>query len=103
VSEHLLSRAQARRIAVQAQLLDAHRPEDLSRRVTQRFPHALVVHHRAAVSAETSRTKIVTAAHDPLDVTADFLAHVTGHGPTPAEVEVLRRAYEDVAAMERSA
>ena len=28
---------------------DAHRPEDLYRRVKQRFPHALVVHHRAAV------------------------------------------------------
>ena len=82
---------------------DAHRPEDLYRRVKQRFPHALVVHHRAAQSAESSRAAVVTAAHDPLDVTADFLAHVTGHGPTPAEADVLRRAYEDVAAMERSA
>ena len=34
---------------------DAHRPEDLYRRVKQRFPHALVVHHRAAQSAESSR------------------------------------------------
>ncbi|GEK22973.1 exonuclease SbcCD subunit D [Cellulomonas xylanilytica] len=82
---------------------DPHRPEDLYRRVKQRFPHALVVHHRAAPSAGSSRTAVVTAAHDPLDVTADFLAHVTGHGPTPAEADVLRRAYEDVAGWERSA
>lgn len=82
---------------------DPHRPEDLYRRVKQRFPHALVVHHRAAVSPGASRAAVVTAAHDPLDVAADFLAHVTGRGPTPAEADVLRRAYEDVAAMERSA
>ena len=82
---------------------DAHRPDDLFRQVKQRFPHALVVHHRPADSASSSRTAVVTAAHDPLDVAADFLAHVTGHGPTPAEADVLRRAYEDVAAMERSA
>ena len=82
---------------------DAHRPQDLYRRVKQRFPHALVVQHRPAEAAAPSRTTVVTAAHDPLDVTADFLAHVTGHRPTPDEVDVLRRAYEDVAAIERSA
>lgn len=82
---------------------DAHRPQDLYRRVKQRFPHALVVQHRAGEQPGTSRAAVITAAHDPLDVTADFLAHVTGHRPTPAEVDVLRRAYEDVAAIERSA
>lgn len=82
---------------------DAHRPEDLYRRVKQRFPHALVIQHRAAEPARGPRHSVITAAHDPLDVTADFLAHVTGHRPTPAEADVLRRAYEDVAAIERSA
>jgi exonuclease SbcD len=88
---------------VRVTVTDAHRPDDLYRRVKQRFPHALVVQHRAAEPAGASRAAVVTAAHDPLDVAADFLAHVTGHGPTPAEAAVLRRAYEDVAAMERSA
>ncbi|WP_421735788.1 exonuclease SbcCD subunit D [Cellulomonas sp.] len=82
---------------------DAHRPDDLYRRVKQRFPHALVVQHRAAEAVGTERAAVITAAHDPLDVAADFLTHVTGRGPTPAEAAVLRRAYEDVAAMERSA
>ena len=82
---------------------DTHRPEDLYRRVKQRFPHALVVHHRAAHAEGASRASVITAAHDPLDVTADFLTHITGHGPTAAEAAVLRRAYEDVAAAERSA
>ncbi len=82
---------------------DAHRPTDLYRRVKQRFPHALVVQHRAVEPATSARAAVITAAHDPLDVAADFLAHVTGHRPTPAEADVLRRAYEDVAAIERSA
>ncbi|KQY46288.1 exonuclease SbcCD subunit D [Cellulomonas sp. Root137] len=82
---------------------DAHRPDDLYRRIKQRFPHALVVQHRAAETAGVARATVVTAAHDPLVVAADFLTHVTGHGPTPAEAAVLRRAYEDVTAMERSA
>ena len=58
---------------------------------------------KSAVTSRGSCAAVITAAHDPLDVAADFLAHVTGHRPTPVEADVLRRAYEDVAAMERSA
>ncbi|WP_449385998.1 exonuclease SbcCD subunit D [Cellulomonas soli] len=83
---------------------DPHRPQDLFRRVRDRFPHALVVQHRAAGGADgPSRAATVTAAHDPLEVAADFVAHVTGAPATPAELAVLRRAYESVAASERSA
>ncbi|GAA3800828.1 exonuclease SbcCD subunit D [Cellulomonas soli] len=83
---------------------DAHRPADLFRRVRDRFPHALVVQHRPAGGAEEpSRAAAVTAAQDPLDVAADFVAHVTGAAATPDELAVLRRAYESVAAAERSA
>lgn len=83
---------------------DPHRPTDLFRRVRDRFPHALVVQHRAAGADEGgSRAAAVTAAHDPLEVAADFVAHVTGSEATAAELAVLRRAYESVAAAERSA
>ncbi|WP_426593950.1 exonuclease SbcCD subunit D [Cellulomonas sp. McL0617] len=82
---------------VRVTVTDAHRPQDLFRRVRARFRHALVVQHVPAAVAGRPRPSVVTAAHDPLDVAADFLAHVTGRGPTPAEVAVLRRAYEDVA------
>ncbi|MBO3101038.1 exonuclease SbcCD subunit D [Cellulomonas fengjieae] len=88
---------------VRVTVTDAHRPDDLYRRVKQRFAHALVVQHRAVGPAVASHAAVVTAAHDPLDVAADFLAHVTGCRPTSAEADVLRRAYEDVTAMERSA
>ena len=83
---------------------DAHRPADLFRRVRDRFPHALVVAAPARRgAAEPSRAAAVTAAQDPLDVAADFVAHVTGAAATPDELAVLRRAYESVAAAERSA
>ena len=88
---------------VRVTVTDERRPQDLFRRVRARFPHALVVQHVAAAAPGRHRPAAVTAAHDPLDVAADFLAHVTGHGPTPAEAAVLRRAYEDVADAEKSA
>jgi exonuclease SbcD len=82
---------------VRVTVTDEHRPQDLFRRVRARFPHALVVQHLPAAVPGRARAAMVTAAHDPLDVAADFLTHVSGRGPTPAEVAVLRRAYEDVA------
>jgi exonuclease SbcD len=36
-------------------------------------------------------------------VSAQFVRHVTGRAPSADELAVLRRAYEDVAAAERSA
>lgn len=81
---------------------DEQRPADLLPRVRAALPHALVVEHRS--SAPRSReAAAVTAARDPLEVAAEFVAHVTGAQPTPAEAAVLRRAYEDVLATERSA
>ena len=38
-----------------------------------------------------------------LQVAAQFVRHVTGAGPAPAEAAVLRRAYEDVVGAERGA
>ena len=88
---------------VRVTVTDAHRPQDLFRRVRTRFPHALVVQHVAAAAVGSPRSAVITSAHDPLAVAADFLTHVTGQGPTPAEVAVLRRAYEDIADAEKSA
>jgi exonuclease SbcD len=82
---------------------DAARPADLHARVRDRFPHALVVEHRPAVVAERSGAREVTSASDPLQVAGDFVEHVTGAPPTAEELAVLRRAYEDVLAAERSA
>nr|WP_297423514.1 exonuclease SbcCD subunit D [uncultured Actinotalea sp.] len=82
---------------------DAVRPADLHARVRTRFPHALVVEHRPGVTAERSPARVVTSASDPLQVAGEFVEHVTGAPPTTVELAVLRRAYEDVLAAERSA
>lgn len=82
---------------------DRARPAELVARVRARFPHALVVEHRPVDALDIGRSRLVTAAHDPLDVVAEFVEHVTGAAPTPPEAAVLRRAYEDVLAAGRSA
>ncbi|WP_199422532.1 exonuclease SbcCD subunit D [Actinotalea solisilvae] len=82
---------------------DAARPTELYARVRQRFPHALAVEHRPVGGAARLRAAAVTTASDPLDVAAAFVEHVTGAAPSEAERAVLRRAYEDVLAAERSA
>ncbi len=87
---------------VRVVVTDDARPADLHSRVRDRFPHVLAVEHRPA-SRTTASPAPVTAAQDPLEVAAEFVAHVTGGRPTDAEAAVLRRAYEDVLAAERSA
>ncbi|CAN5216417.1 exonuclease SbcCD subunit D [soil metagenome] len=83
---------------------DAHRPADLYRRVKERFAHALVIQHRPPKRAsDRAGATVVTPANDPLVVAAEFVVHVTGAEPTDAELAVLRRAYEQVTAGERSA
>lgn len=83
---------------------DAHRPADLYRRVKERFPHALVIQHRPPErTSDRVGATVVTSANDPLLVAAEFVVHVTGVEATDAELAVLRRAYEQVTADERSA
>jgi exonuclease SbcD len=88
---------------VRVTVTDAHRPTDLYRRVRGRFPHALVVQHQPPAREAGPRAVEVTAARDPLEVAAEFVEHVSGARPTPAEAAALRRAYEDAAQAERSA
>ncbi len=89
---------------VRVTVTDSARPADLQRRVRAHFPHALVVMHApTGAGPGASRAVAVGAGSDPLDVAAQFVRHVTGAPPSPAEVAVLRRAYEDVTAAERSA
>ncbi|MEV7974257.1 exonuclease SbcCD subunit D [Cellulomonas sp. NPDC089187] len=88
---------------VRVTVTDPARPGDLFRRVKARFPHALVIQHQPPVSALTRNTATITPGRDPLEVVGDFIAHVGGAAPTPQEAAVLRTAYEQVIAAERSA
>jgi exonuclease SbcD len=88
---------------VRVVVTDAARPPELFARVRRRFPHALVVQHRPPVSRPSGSSVAVTAAHDPLEVAAEFVEHVTGGRPSVAETTALRDALEHVAGLERSA
>ncbi|GAA2721270.1 exonuclease SbcCD subunit D [Cellulomonas aerilata] len=88
---------------VRVVVTDAARPAELFARVRRRFPHALVVQHRPPAVGARSSSVAVTAAHDPVQVAAEFVEHVTGGRPSDAEAAVLRAAFEHVAGLERSA
>ncbi|MDO8106069.1 exonuclease SbcCD subunit D [Isoptericola sp. b441] len=74
---------------------DDRRPPDLYARVRAAFPHALSVEHRPARTAAPPSVA-VTPTRDPVELLAEFVAHVTGAEPDPAELAVLTRAYEAV-------
>ena len=83
---------------------DPLRPQEMNARLKATFPHALVMLHRpAGERARESITLSVTAASDPVAVAGDFVAHVSGLVPSPAEADVLRSAFEAALAAERSA
>lgn len=88
---------------VRVTVTDAHRPADLQPRVRARFARALQVLHVPAEGAGVSRAVEVGAASDPFEVALDFVHHVTGAPASPDEAAVLRGAYEDVCAGQRSA
>lgn len=83
---------------------DPTRPEYLWEKVRDLFPHVLVLTHEpAGRDAAAAGSREVTAATDPLDVLADFVAAAGGEPATEAELLVLREAYEAALAMDRSA
>lgn len=88
---------------LRAVVTDPVRPPELHARLKARFPHLLVTEHRPPAGAARGGPAAVTATRDPVEVTAEFVAHVTGAPPTEAELAVLRAAYEDVLRAEASA
>ncbi|RXR22724.1 exonuclease subunit SbcD [Oerskovia turbata] len=82
---------------------DPARPTEMYARVRARFPHALQVQHRPPVTAEREVISVVGQGRDPLEVTHEFVQHVTGTGPDQAERAALRTALERALASERSA
>jgi len=82
---------------------DPARPTEMYARVRARFPHALQVQHRPPVTAEREVISVVGQGRDPLEVTHEFVQHVTGTGPDEAEGAALRTALERALASERSA
>lgn len=82
---------------------DPVHPAHLVARVREALPHALVVLHEPEGRVEGVRSRVVDATTDPLEVAADFVEYATGAAPTEAEALVMRQAYEQALAADRSA
>ncbi|WP_418605243.1 exonuclease SbcCD subunit D [Georgenia sp. SUBG003] len=82
---------------------DDVRPDQMWARISRRFPHALVVQHNPARTAQRPGASRVGPQQDPLEVAAQFLRAAGGRPPGPGELAALRDAYESVLAEQRSA
>jgi exonuclease SbcD len=83
-------------------VVDKSRPPGLMATIKEHFPHALHVSFETVQSVARAQSLEITAAHQPFDVTALFVTHVTGAAPDDAEQSVLREAVQKVLARERN-
>ncbi|MFF5445368.1 exonuclease SbcCD subunit D [Streptomyces sp. NPDC012888] len=83
---------------VEAVLTDPVRPQDPMARVAARFPHTLSLAfdpEDRPEDTDATYAQRVTGRTDQ-EIAEDFVAHVRGGAPDPAEREVLRQAFEQV-------
>ncbi|MBO3724604.1 exonuclease subunit SbcD [Actinomyces bowdenii] len=82
-------------------ILTGDRPPGALAALKAHFPGLLAFHHEAP-QPPRGRRAAVTAAADPLEISAGFLDDVGRRSPSAAEREVLRSAYESALAAGRS-
>ncbi|MBF0697154.1 metallophosphoesterase family protein [Actinomyces bowdenii] len=82
-------------------ILSGERPPSALARLKAHFPGLLAFSHQAPERPRGERVA-VTAAADPLEISAGFLDDVGQRAPSRAEREVLRLAYESALAAGRS-
>ncbi|MFD6419376.1 exonuclease SbcCD subunit D [Streptomyces sp. NPDC060194] len=102
LDEVLADPAHARHAAawLEVTLTDPQRPEDAMARLTERFPHVLSLlfaPERPDGDPRASYAQRLRGRGDH-EIADDFVAHVRGAGPDPAERAVLHAAFDDVRA-----
>lgn len=81
---------------IKAVVTDPARPAHLQEQLRDAYPHLLLTEYAPEGREARDATPVVRREQNPLEVMDDFLAHVTGAAPTPAEHDVLDRAYTAV-------
>ena len=81
---------------LKAVVTDPARPAHLQEQLREAFPHLLLTEYAPEGRQAREGTPVVRREQNPLEVMDEFLAHVTGAAPTPAEHDVLDRAYAAV-------
>jgi len=95
--EHILTHAEAHGGDwLKAVVTDPARPAHLQEQLREAFPHLLLTEYAPEGRDAREGTPVVRREQNPLEVMDEFLAHVTGAAPTPAEHDVLDRAYTAV-------
>jgi exonuclease SbcD len=87
---------------VHVTVVDKSRPPGLMATIKEHFPYALHVSFEPAHTASRSRSLEITTAHQPFDVTARFIEHVTGDAPGNAERSVLHDVVQKVLTEQRN-
>lgn len=83
---------------LKAIITDTARPAHLQETLRAAYPHLLLTEYRPAGRPVTAAAPVVARGADPVEVMDEFLAHVTGAPPTPAEHRVLEDAYSQARA-----
>lgn len=81
---------------LKAVVTDPARPAHLQEQLREAYPHLLLTEYAPEGREAREGTPVVRREQNPLEVMGEFLAHVTGGDPTPAEHDVLDRAYTAV-------
>lgn len=81
---------------IKAIVTDPARPAHLQEQLREAFPQLLLTEYAPEGREARAGTPVVRREQNPLEVMDEFLAHVTGAAPTPAEHDVLDRAYSAV-------
>ncbi|MGO1581817.1 MAG: exonuclease SbcCD subunit D [Actinomycetaceae bacterium] len=79
---------------VRVTVTDATRPRHMRARLVEHLPHLLVLAHEPVGATALGGPLKVTAAEDPVEVAAQFVADAGGAEATAAERAVLREAVE---------
>jgi exonuclease SbcD len=78
---------------VSVRLTDPVRPADPMRQLRGRFPHCVHLEWTGAAAVEDGCSyQERLRGRDDLEIAAEFVSHVRGTVPTPAEQELLHRA-----------
>lgn len=102
--EAVLQQAQTHRENwIKAIITDTARPPHLMETLRNAFPHLLETLYEPEGREQDSSAPVVSAVADPVDVMADFLAYVTGAGPTGPERQVLEDAARAVRTAQQEA
>lgn len=88
---------------LRVRITDTAYPDGMYAKVKARHPGAVDIQHVPAEPGQYVSAPKIDSSTDPMDVLKEFVTYATGVAPSPAEIDVLQTAYDDVRSTKRSA